>query len=176
MQATTHPFIEYLRNQIRFAITRVQKELEETAAAKDQTANDAISAPGSQNAAEKNVQDDELDLESGDADGDESQNSSPKISESSSGAAQSSNANLISSKSKRITKKDSDQYWKHFGNRHPEKWQELHYLRETIKGREWELKLLKMQLKHKSSEFMAVEGPGSPTSLKKTKDILGEDI
>ena len=73
-------------------------------------------------------------------------------------------------------KKDTNQYWKLFGLRHPEKWQELHYLRETIKGREWELRHLNMQLKNKAAEFMAVDGLGSPTSLKKTKDILGEDI
>ena len=73
-------------------------------------------------------------------------------------------------------KKDTDDYWKLFGNRHPEKWQELHYLRETIKGREWELKLLRMQLKNKSADFMAVDGYDSPKGLRKTKDILGEEI
>ena len=73
-------------------------------------------------------------------------------------------------------KKDTDEYWKLFGQRHPEKWQEMHYLREMIKGREWELRLLNMQLKNKAAEFMAVDGHNSPKTLKNTRDILGEDI
>jgi len=35
---------------------------------------------------------------------------------------------------------------------------------------------MRMQLKKKAAEFMAVDDYGSPKSLKKTKDILGEDI
>ena len=47
MQVTTYPFIEYLRLQLRHAISKVQKELDATKAAKDKTADDAISNPKS---------------------------------------------------------------------------------------------------------------------------------
>ena len=176
MQVTTHPFIEYLRGQLRHAITRVQRELDDAKATKDQAADDAVSIPESQAAAEQKANDDESDQESAEAEGAESDKSSSEIPESSQDAAKSSQADKISSKSKRIVKKDTDNYWKQFGNRHPEKWQELHYLRETIKGREWELRLLNMQLKKKAAEFMAVDGTSSPKTLRNTKDILGEEI
>ena len=53
----------------------------------------------------------------------------------------------INKKSKRISKDDSEDYWVDFGKRHPEKWRELHYLRETIAGRELELKYWRLKLK-----------------------------
>ena len=61
MQVTTHPFIEYLRLQLRFAITKVKKELEDAKAANEQAGDDALSNPESQAAAAKNANDDESD-------------------------------------------------------------------------------------------------------------------
>ena len=53
----------------------------------------------------------------------------------------------IKSKSKRISKNDTDEYWADFGKRHPEQWKELHYIRETIAGKEVELKWWRLKLK-----------------------------
>jgi len=57
-----------------------------------------------------------------------------------------SKASKIKKKSKKISKDDTETYWVEFGKRHPEKMKELHYLRETIAGREQELKLMRLKL------------------------------
>ena len=63
MQVTTFSFIENMRLQIRYAITHVTKELKAAKATKNQTADDNVSNPESQNAAAKDVQEDEGDVE-----------------------------------------------------------------------------------------------------------------
>ena len=73
--------------------------------------------------------------------------------------------------SKKIKKTTSDNYWIEFGKRYPDKWSELHFLRETIVGREWELKWFRMKLKKKASNFLAQPSP----KLKDLMNILKKD-
>ena len=61
MQVTTHPFIEYLRLQLRHAISKYKKEIEATKAAEEKAAEDAVSNHESQADAEKKAHDDEAD-------------------------------------------------------------------------------------------------------------------
>ena len=69
-------------------------------------------------------------------------------------------------KSKRISKDKSGKYWIDFGKRHPEKWQELHYMREIITGKTFELKMLRLRLKQKTARYFTIANPET-TSLKK---------
>ena len=64
-------------------------------------------------------------------------------------------------KSRRISKDNTEDYWIDFGKRHPDKWKELHYLRETIQGRNMELKMLKLKLKQKTARYLSIATPES---------------
>ena len=61
--------------------------------------------------------------------------------------------------SKKIRKAETEDYWIEFGRRYPVKMQEIHYLRETIKGKEWELKYYQLKLEKRSARAMAITTP-----------------
>ena len=71
----------------------------------------------------------------------------------------------VNKKSKKIRKDSADStdaYWFNYNQNHPEKAKECHYLRELIRGKEYELKYLRLRLARKSAKHMS-----NPTSLAK---------
>ena len=149
---TTNAFIEAIRVEIKNNITKIEKEIKAGTLLVGDDDNEDKSAAENQS-----KQDDE----SSDKDSAQCKHSEEVEVE------ESDQIENISSKSKKlneffecsicrhskkILKDDTHKYFKDLQKRHPDKWQELHVLRETVKSKMWELEYFTSKYEKKAKQ------------------------
>ena len=173
---TTNAFIEAIRVEIKNNITKIEKEIkagsllvcyddnEDKSAAENQSKQDDESSD-KYSAQSKN---------SGEAEAEESElveNMSSK-----SKKLKRFFECSICAHSKKITKDDTHKYFKELQKRHPDKWDELHVLRETVKSKMWELQYFTAKYEKKAKQCTDLMTPNLSPCIKAFRQKNTNDI
>ena len=174
MMKTTFPFNEYLRVTLKNAIAKCRQSMSEkmtNTVAVEADEEDLELEHGSSDEEEAVEESDEADDHEEPEDEAEDQDARPivRVNE-----AKMTKTPKVSPMSKRITKEESIANMKSHLQKNPGQWQSIAYLQETIKGREFELRMMRKKLEKKYAKLGQTSKTPSPdlSDIATMEDIM----